>query len=488
MKKIFGALLAVAMLCVAFAGCEKDTPISTNSGTDVSVTESEDGLGIPLTADFGNVEFRILSAGNQACNDFDFQEESSVSLDNAQYKRKLKVEEDYKVKIFEDVEKGYSSASSGSPGPGYTKINTAVNSGTADYDLCLIAGYDVSQLAQVGYLYDMNSIEGVDLTKSWWDQNATESLGINDVVFFTTGDITVSDNRSAFCIMFNKNLADEYGIESPYELVENNEWTFEKFAELCKVVSEDLNQDGVYDGNDRYGLLVWDDSIIGAVHAAGQRLCTINDDGKIELTFYNETTLKALELYTALAYDKEHSLTYQRYKLSAVNLWPNDQGLFSTQLIDNMPKFREMESDFGILPYPKLTESQDNYYTTIAPYNSQFICVPSIVNDIKITGTITEALAYYGQKIVTPAFYDVTLIGQSARDNDSEEMLDIIFDNLVYDIGCYYQIGTYNKQLILRLQSFDSNFTSMYDTYKSAAESSLVNINKFYTEAVAKWK
>ena len=288
--------------------------------------------------------------------------------------------------------------------------------------------------------------------------------------------------------MFNKMLLDEYDVESPYDLVNEGEWTIEKFGSLCKTVSEDLNQDGIFNQNDRYGLLVWDDSIVGMVNAAPQRCCTINENGQLELTFYNETTLDALTQYVNIAYDTEYALTFQRYIKSVSDMWQNDQGLFLTALIDNMPKYREMESDFGILPYPKLTTTQENYYTTIAPYNSQFICVPLVVNDIEMTGVITEALAYYGQTIVTPALYDVTLVGQSARDEESEEMLDIIFDNLVYDIGYYYQIGTYNKQLIIMLREYNSNFTSMYDTYKPTADNKIQQINMFYEEAVSEWK
>lgn len=484
MKRIFCLALCLLMLCFAFVACDKKKT-SGGGAANLDIADSDEPLELP-EIDFGGAEFRILSAGNQAINDFDYQEESSLPLDNAQYKRKLAVEEVYGVTITEDVETGYSSASSGKPGPGYNAVNTAVASGSANYDLCLIAGYDVSQLASIGYLDDMNAIGNIDLTKSWWDQNATNSLSINDVVFFTTGEITVSDNRAAFCLMFNKKLLNEYGLESPYDLVNDGKWTIENFGSLCKTVSEDLNSDGVYDQNDRYGLLVWDDSIVGMVNAAGERCCTINENGKLELTFYNETTLDALTQYANIAYDKQYALTYQRYVSSASTLWQNDQALFFTSLIGNMPSYREMESDFGILPYPKLNESQEKHYTTIAPYNSQFICVPLYVNDLEMTGVITEALAFYGKHIVTPALYDVTLIGQSARDAESEEMLDIIFDNLVYDIGYYYQIGTYNKQLILMLRSFNTNFTSMYDTFKASAEVSVKKINDSYASTMGK--
>lgn len=473
------------MVCFAFASCgdntqveNTNTPDATNDGDDV----------IQLKGDFGGEEFRILSAGNVAHNDFNFEEEASSTLDAAQYKRVLTVESDFNVEIVEDIKKGYSSASSGEPGHGFTTINTQVASGTTNYDLALIASYDVSQLATIGYLYDMNSIPTLDLSNSWWDQNAINSLGIRDVVFFTTGEITISDNNAAYCIMFNKKLAEDYSIEDPYQLVKDGKWTIAKLTELSKKVSEDLNQDGIYDKNDRYGLLVWDDSITGIVNSAGQRCATINDSGKIELTLYNETTIDALNQYTELAYDSQYAFRYQRDKVEGKVYWQNNQALFFTCLVGDMPKYREMENDFGILPYPKLSEVQENYYTTIAPYNSQFICIPVVNSNIQRTGILTEALGYYGEKDITPALYDVTLKGQSARDSESSEMLDIIFENLIYDIGYYYQIGSYNKQLIYCIQDGNNAWASMYETYSAKAQSSLDSINASYDTAVSLWK
>ena len=480
MKKLLFGMLILLAVCALLASCGGG---KQPDGTGTDVSDFEELPDIELSGDFGGAEFNVLSAGNVAYGDFTAEEDAATALGIAQYQCKNKVETDYNIKINETQSKGYSSGG----GPGFIAINKSVTSGDCDYDLALIAGYDVSVLAYNGFLYDMNSIENINLKKSWWDQRANESLSVRGVMFFTTGDITVSDNNAAFCLMFNKKLLRDYALDNPYELVYDNRWTIENFGTLCKTVTEDLNQDGVMDENDRYGLLVWDDSIVGMVNAAGERCCTINADGVIELTFYSERTLAALEQYTNIAYDRQYALTYQRNVKSGVPLWQNDQGLFFTSLLGDMPRFREMESDFGILPYPKLDETQTSYHSTVAPYNSQFICVPLIQNDIERTGIITEALAYYGQKIVKPAYYDVTLIGQSSRDEESEGMVDIILDTMTFDIGYYYQIGPYNAQLIYALRAYDNNFASMYDTYKNAAEAKLKVVNQYYNEAVENW-
>lgn len=463
-------------------GADKGAETTAASTTPASTEET---LGIALQADFGGAEYRVLSSGPVSYTDFTFEEESSQPLENAQYKRKLKVQEDYHVKIVEDTAKSGTATGNG---PGFQSIFTAVNAGECQYELGLISGYDVSVLAYNNALYDLASIDQIDLSKSWWDQNAINSLSVKGVTFFTTGDITCSDNDSTFCLVFNKDLFSRYGLTSPYELVQNGEWTIAKLGEYCKTVSEDLNSDSKMDKNDRFGLLVWDDSILGIVNGAGQRCCTINADGEIVLTLSSETTISALEAYMDIAYDTQSAFTYQRYIKSGSDMWQNDQCLFWTTLIGNVPTFRAMESDFGILPYPKNSTAQDSYYSTISPYNSQFICVPKIQNDLDMCGTVTEALAYYGQEMVLEPYYEINLQGQSTRDADSYEMLDIIFDNLMYDIGYYYQIGPYNKQLILMVRNFDRNFASMYDTYINAANAQLSIINNAYQEAVEEWQ
>jgi hypothetical protein len=42
---------------------------------------------------------------------------------------------------------------------------------------------------------------------------------------------------------------------------------------------------------------------------------------------------------------------------------------------------------------------------------------------------------------VTPAYYEVALKSRAAKDDGSEEMLDLIFSNVVYDLGIMYNFG-----------------------------------------------
>lgn len=485
-KRKIGILLFAALCsCFILASCG-EKPVVTEPAETADTTEEGETLGVPMTADYGGETFEILSAGNIVYEDFTADESAALPLDIAQYKRKKRVEQNYNIQIHESTKQAYSSGG----GPGFLAVSNAVNAGDCPYDLALIAGYDVTVLSYGGYLYDMRQVPGIDLTKSWWDQKANETLSVGDCTFFTTGDITFSDNDAAFVIMFNKQILADYGLANPYEMVYNDEWTLDNFASLCKTVTEDLNQDGEMNEEDRYGLLVWVDSLLGMVNAAGQRCCT-TVDGKLTLSLFNETTVSAVEKYLAFALDKSYALQYQSIRNSAEFeqwLWSGNHGLFWTTTMRSVPSFREMESDFGLLPYPKLTATQKDYYATVAPFNSQFICVPMVQNDLERTGVLAEALAYYGQKDVLSAYYDVSLKGLNSRDEESSDMLDIIFANLVYDVGYLYQIGPYNKNFNYMVSRGDTNFVTMYESLYNVASAQLDRINDAYAKLLVKWQ
>ena len=113
------AALAV-LLCGLLASCGEKTPPVTSGETTTATTETD--LKVP-TADYEEHIFNFLSAGYVTYNDFDFEEESSMPLPNAQYKRRRKVEEDFNVTIKETLDKSYPTASV-TAGPGYMKLIT----------------------------------------------------------------------------------------------------------------------------------------------------------------------------------------------------------------------------------------------------------------------------------------------------------------------------------------------------------------------------
>jgi len=138
--------------------------------------------------------------------------------------------------------------------------------------------------------------------------------------------------------------------------------------------------------------------------------------------------------------------------------------------------YRGMESDFGILPLPKYDENQDNYYSVVNPYTGALLGVPKSADDFERVSVILEALAAEGKYTLQPAYYDVVLQRKYTRDEESGEMLDLIFGSRVYDVGAVYAFGGVFLDFIALCNRSNRDIVSYYDKKSAAMEKAIVKI------------
>ncbi len=494
--KIAAFLLALLIIALPAAGCaetgEKTGELTTAAlaGGDTVITDAETTIltpGLPDGYNLGGYEFSLFLAGNWQNTEFDADTMTGDALNDAQFERTAALEEKIGAKL--NIIKDYSATSDSNSGVGYKRVYTDVMAGTAEFDSCMIGTYDVSHLAYMGYLTDLASTPYIDLEKPWWDSRASEDLMIGGKLYYTTGEISVLDNNNTYCLLFNKQVSETNQIPNVYELVKNKQWTLEKYTELVKSVSADANGDGKYTNQDKYGMLGWDDSILGVFTGSGGHVCKISDSGKIELAFYSEKTIDILDKYIALINDKSAfhlTSTSTSVTADAQVMFMSGQSLFYTRYINIIPMFRDMDTDFGILPYPMYDESQESYYSTIHPYGCAFICIPKVYTDLERTGAVLEYMAYLGKSIVTPAYYEINLYGKLIRDEESADMLDIIFSTRVYDVGMYYQVGSICQTLIGYYQKMvgQNNMASQYKSIEKIALKQIEQINDAFSKTM----
>lgn len=95
--------------------------------------------------------------------------------------------------------------------------------------------------------------------------------------------------------------------------------------------------------------------------------------------------------------------------------------------------FRDMKSDFGVIPTPKLDESQEDYFIT--PDITKLLVIPVTASDLDRTAVIVEALAYEGYSYLRPYYYETMLQSKYLRDEESIEMLDeYIYTNIGFSV------------------------------------------------------
>ena len=496
MRKHILLLILCAALCAALVSCGGDTPAESTTDTTVTTTPeaTEDTPDLPDASTLSLAgDFRFLISGNWAWNDYEADGEDGTAVDSAIFRRNRYLADNYGVNITNKDIVAYSSAMGG--GTGFTELYTNYMSGDNVYDAAMVGTYDVANLAYQGVLQDLNDTPYINLKKDYWDQRANADLSVGGRMYYTTGDISLSDNRSTHALIFNKEMIKMYGMDDPYELVRNNEWTLDKFASMVKTVGEDLDQNGEYDQNDCFGLLSANDDKLAMLAAARERIATIGEDGNIALTLYNERTVSIYDKYLALCGDYSHTFNWQfDYRTGKsgnvasneerVAMMNSNRALFYPHMMFYMDYLRDIETDFGILPFPKFDETQEEYGHAVSAWHSEFLCVPRGVADLSRTGLVLEVLAYQGKKLLTPAYYEKTLVGQYTRDEESADMLDIIFATRVFDVGIYYDLGGYTDKICSMLRLGDT-LTNVYETNRGVAERKLEGINELFRESTA---
>ena len=471
---VFTRIVACLMLCImlfSLAACGTATPAETTVPiteplTDAPVTTEAATTEKQYVAPdlyYDSADFNILVTApvSNGVNPFAYSD-SQLVLDNAVYMRNTAVEEELGVNIETIYEYGSNI--------GVTRVTQDAKTQDGAYDALLLNSYDVAALAHQDCLADLYENDRIDLGMSYWDQAANEQLTINKKLYFTTGDISFNDKEYTFSVMFNKELAKDKGIGDLYELVRAGKWTFDAFAEASRTTSEDLNGDDVMDSRDRYGLVLWDDTILPMLAASDVRILTLND-GIPELTLNNEVTVDIIEKFVGLA-SESCSINFQHMTggVSWQDMFTKNQALFLLEYFKALPYFRDTKLDYGLLPFPKYNEEQDEYLSGISVWHTSFYALPEFASDAEYSGAVTESLAAHSETLVTPAYYEKTLVGRYVSDEESGAMLDTIFDNRVFDLGLYYKTGGLNSTLIVMLRNKQADFASQYAKVANAAK------------------
>ncbi len=496
LKKIIAVSLLLVMLLSMLAACGgggdgKDTTAPTaGDTTEAPVTDKpEEPEYVHNGKTYDGAECVVLLAGisTRTDIDFNFQEENGTVIDQALSFSQSKVEEENGVVI------SYVK-DTGSQRTGIQRINEEYTSGDSNYAFSYIAVYDLMSLANSNCLYDLNSMPGVDLSKSFWDQRANEDFTVNGVTFFANGDITILDDIMQFVIIFNKDLMKEKNPDvNIYDEVTSGKWTFDKFSEYSKNFTEDINGDDNLTMEDKFGIIMWDDILYAGLNASGERIVDYSkdDEGFVLSLYSSERATNVLAAWFDLQ-DSEAAVNRSRFNQMDGTIgntaFIEDRALFYMPMMVDVDNIRDMDTDYGILPYPKFDDTQSRYYTTTSAYHMAHICTTNTDVDIEMRGAIMQALAYYRQKYLTPAYYEKTLVGKSVRDDESVVCLDILSTSRIYDIGFLIKPADIQSLLIANFRTGRQNFANLFTRTQKQAQTALDEINNYYQTVIYDWQ
>ncbi len=377
---------------------------------------------------------------------------------------------------------------------GSKAVSNSVLSGSylADIIYGRASGDRLMTLAQTDCLGDMKSNSCLDFTQPWWGNFISESLTVNDRLFFTSGDILPTFYQSVGCFFYNIDLGANFGIDknSLAQNVKDGKFTWEYMTQLVKNTDANLNDDDILSADiDRFGLVtynVYNHTNMWAI-GAGLKLAQQDSSGEWLVDFESSGVVSTLaELakyvgYTEMGKNGDDSIMQTTFK--------SGRAIFAEHFTESaFSTLRDMQNDYLMLPVPKLYETQDSYRCMVNSYVNCFVGILNNCADETVTGALLESMAYYGYHDIRPVAYEEFLKAALARDEAARELIDIIFDTAYIDYGVIEKFGVSDEYkegastiLYLYLKE-DKPLASAFAANKSAINSDLNKALESFTK------
>lgn len=474
MKRIFAVILTVTLILSLFVSCSDsgDTDESTAESTadDNSTTGSTSLVGeldIP-DEQFDGYEFVIFTGAPVYINycEADFEEPSDDAYENALYRRNRTVEDQLGVDIQQ-----YTVVREDR----FNTYSTEVLADSQDFNVAFMATFQAANAVFTGLTLDINEYVYIDLTEDWWDSASVEQLTIAGETHMVAGEVLYSDKECIWMQFFMKDVIRDFGLENPYQLVDSGEWTMDKMIEMMNVASTDVDGNGIMLSNDLFGLVTHGENYPALWIASGETLVKITDEGDFELTWSTERFNNVYEKIQTLMGNRENVTNNMSYIVQSML---TKRTLFANAVTSDIKgSLRDGEYDFGIIPLPKYDSDQAEYYTMVAA-QSDLMVIPLTNADPYTDSIILEALAYYGKEIMLPTYYDKQITYRLLRDEDSGRMLDIIFNNRVYDLGVLTNWGDVCQALKSNTENVATLWASKESEMRSAMDEAIAELNK----------
>ncbi len=492
--------IIIALLCAlpSFAGCGavetettpaaiKETAAETQADVETTRAQTKDNLP---EIDLGGLTVPILYRGCPADVIEVYAEElTGEPVSDAIYNRNLSVCERLNIQ-FDFIPNGTHTAAEFP-----AEAIASIAAGSDDFSI--ISWQQAQALKQCLFnrILDLNGSPYLDFDMPWWNNKYMDVMQIGeDKRFFLVGDICLNTLRSTSVVYYNHSLYENlFGNPNDlYELVLEGNWTLEQYFNMTEAAYVDTDGNGKANEGDIFGSAATTVSNTEMfAYGAGFQVAQRNASGLPELVVTSEKNFDILSRLSNLFWNNIGLTTKyddnQMYNSTVVSdLFSSNQMLFMPLWLKTCENLREMESVYGIIPYPKFDENQKEYLSLVHNCASVF-CIPITSRNSDDICAILEAMCAENYRTVMPAYYDVALKRQYARDDISAQMIDLIHDTSMTDFGYAYSssiggLGVIGRDIVgqkkdaastiqSKMSSGEEGLSQLIETYLGIAES-----------------
>ena len=432
-KKLLSLILASLLLLVSCSNKPQDES-KADVGNESAAGKSESAVDeesidpeaqdeLPAGLKFTGSTFRLLASEGDGSSYISLTQEGLTGdvLNDEKYYMETNTEDRLDIEIEEITHDLWDLRD--------TYVNTLIMSGDTTFNAVSQWDSHAVTAATRNHCLPYDNLEYVDLTKKYWGAELSDSLAINGVNYFAIGSFNLGVYMKLGCIFMNKTLADAHQLEVPFNDVYEGTWTLEKLLSYGAIATNDENGDGVMDQSDAYTYGCGDTRPLAHQLWVGAGLKAVeqNADGVPEVKLFDNETF-----YDVLMLIKENFFGGPNMH-DGWDPWDTGRQLIHFAKFDSNIRMRDVDIDYAILPFPKYTETQEEYYAHSNQTTGTYVLSNCV--DTALTSATLEALSAYGYQKVIPAYLDSTLQDKTARDPQSKEMIQFIFDRRTIDLG-----------------------------------------------------
>ena len=301
----------------------------------------------------------------------------------------------------------------------------------------------VSKFLMQGYLLDQNDIPEMDFSRPWWNDNAMDSTRLNSRSYLSFGDINYYLFDFQSILIFSKPIIEDYGMSDPYAIVGDGKWTIDSFLQMCRDAAHDLDGDGVLGKKaDMIGYSGYvSQSDLAFTHAADAELFSFDSDGVISYDGVSEKYFDVISRYSAVLGSKEYALHdsswRDRFRAGTV--------LFCGVGVGELSMMRDLEFDYGLIPFPKYDEDQPGYISYVTD-QMQPITVPVTVSDTEMCGAVLENMAAESYRRIREDYFNGLVESKYVRDEESVQILRTLFaGDIRFELARIYEWADLGK-------------------------------------------
>ena len=431
--RILSALLVLCMLLTVFAACQAENEDGSSDGTQgadatTPCEEATDELKDDLPEDLKfDRDFKILGNQNRQHQYWSETSDATAGISAVIYQRNSTVEDRLGVALQWTFLPGEGNNISSF----VEAIKVKSDSGDP-FDGVIAYNLVPQVVANQGLAANLYDTEYIDLNMPWWPEVYQREMIVNDQLYCLVESGSYGLLNHMMAMYFSNDLLNARKMESPYTLVENNQWTVTKLSEMIKDTYEDKDGNGAVDKNtDVFGYCTGTKSKMDCwFFALGNQMSVVQDNTVISLlggdhigTFV-DTMVDFFEGNDAQHYD---SSQFKMFRENRVYFYCS-----SVMLSENLAEVPDAQYNYGVVPMPKMDSNQERYYTHVANCHDTW-CVPYNVKDMDCTSAVMECMAYEAYMQINPTYYDIYVKLRYASDERLAAMYDLIRDSVTFD-------------------------------------------------------